>query len=162
MIRLTLQAGSPSASSPAPAASGGTLNGAATQAPDTYTTPDVIAEADLDLAGVNFQPNGPVGEPLQSGETATFRWSVKPTAPGSYAGTAWLFLNYTDKATGAQSRRAISAQPVEIQSVTLFGLGGGPARLIGAIGAVVGVVLVFPSLMGAIRWFWGRRRGPLE
>jgi hypothetical protein len=124
-----------------------------------YATHNIVAEAELDLAGVDLQPSGPVSEPLLPGESVTFRWSVHPTATGSFRGTAWLFLVFTDKATGAQSRRAISAQPLQIEATTLFGLGGTAARIAGGLGAGGGAVLGLPLADEILKWLWNRIRG---
>ncbi len=158
VIRLTLEVDALGGAVPTAEVQGNLVTGGAVQIPNLYQTHNVVAEADLDLAGVDFQPNGPVSEPLLPGESVTFRWSVHPTAPGTYRGTAWLFLVFTDKATGALSRKAISAQPVQIEATTLFGLSGDAGRIAGGLGAVGGGVLGFPFADDVIKWLWTKAR----
>ena len=158
VIRLTLEVESLGGISPTAEAQGNLVTGGLVQIPNLYATHNVVAEADLDLAGVDIQPNGPVSEPLLPGESVTFRWSVHPTEAGAYRGTAWLFLIFTDKATGAQNRKALSAQPIQIEATTLFGLGGDAARIAGGLGAVGGGVLGFPFADDVLKWFWNRIR----
>lgn len=158
VVRLTLELDTLGGASPTAEVQGNEVTGGVVQVPNLYETHSVVAEADLDLAGVDFQPSGPVSEPLLPGESVTFRWSVHPTEAGTYRGTAWLFLIFTDKATGAQSRKAISAQPVQIQATTLFGFGGDAARIAGGLGAVGGGVLGFPFADDVFKWLWNRIR----
>jgi hypothetical protein len=158
VIRMTLEVDTLGGAAPTAEVQGNQVTGGVVQLPNLYETHNVIAEADLDLAGVDFEPKAPVSEPLLPGESVTFRWSVHPTEAGTYRGTAWLFLIFTDKATGAQSRRAISAQPVQIQATTLFGFGGDAARIAGGLGAVGGGVLGFPFADDVFKWLWNRIR----
>lgn len=159
VARLALEVEPAGSASLTPDGSGSGIAGRTVPAPDLFETHTVVAEANLDLPGVPFQPAGPVGEPLLRGQAASFRWNLRPTTPGTYNGTAWLFLVFTDKATGEQSRLALSAQPIEIRSTTLLGLGGGAARWLGAIGAVLGAGLGLRSAEQLIIWLRQRRRG---
>lgn len=158
VIRLTLEVDTLAGLAPTPEIAGNVITGGIVQFPNLYATHSVLAEADLDLAGVDFQPTGPVTETLLPGESVTFRWSVHPTSPGVYRGTAWLFLIFTDRATGEQRRKAISAQPIQIEATTLFGLGGVAARIAGGLGAVGGGVLGFPFAEDVLKWLWSRVR----
>ncbi len=120
----------------------------------------VAGEATLDLPGADLTPAGPVSEPLLAAEAAEYRWSVRLTAPGTYAGTAWLVLVFTDKATGEQTRSAISAQPLQLVATTLFGLGGNAARWLGTLGLLIAGVLALPSAADALRRLRGLSGGP--
>ncbi len=158
VARLSFDVQPASAGQATPGAPTGSAAGTAGPLLDVFQTHSVVAEADLDLAGVGFEPNGPVSEPLLPGESASFRWNLGPVTPGTYRGTAWLFLVFTDRATGGQSRLAVSAQPVEIEAMTLLGMGGGAARAVGGVGAVIGAVLGLPSVEALT--FWLKRRRP--
>ncbi len=158
VIRLTLEVDTLGGAIPTAEVKGNSVIGGDVRIPNLYQTHNVIAEADLDLAGVDFQPSGPISEPLLQGDSVAFRWSVHPTEPGTYRGTAWLFLIFTDKVTGEQSRTAISAQPMQIEATTLFGLGGDASRIAGGLGAVGGGVLGFPFADDLIKWLWARLR----
>ncbi len=119
--------------------------------PNVYATHNVVAEANLEMAGVNVVPPDETLEPLQPGEPVIFVWSVKPQSVGTFRGTIWVHLRFVPKDGGAESRRVLSAQRIEIRSVNLLGLGGAPARWLGALGSLVGSFL---GLDNILQWLW--------
>lgn len=144
VIRLTLDAASLTNFSPSAGAGGSLPGDRSVKITNPHETYNVIAESRLDLEGTEVQPNTAVSEPLLPGESVAFRWSVRTTEAGTYRGTAWLVLVFVDKASGAQSRMAVSAQPVTIQATSLLGLGGGAARVLGGLGTVAAALLGIP------------------
>lgn len=151
VVDLTFEVLPPGKTGPAAASSG-------LQGPNVYDTHTVVAEATVELPGVDVTPTGPVSEPLPEGGSAAFRWRVLSTTPGAYDGTVWLVLIFTDKVTGEQRRMAVSAQPIEVQSGTLLGLSGNAARVAGGLGLVGAGVLDLPLADEAIRWMSRRIR----
>jgi hypothetical protein len=97
-----------------------------------------------------------ISQSLLPGETLTFSWSVAPEKVGRYRGTVWLFLRFIPFDGGSETERALSSQIVEIEAVNLLGLGGTPARLIGAVGTALGSLLGLDDL---ISWVRRRRKG---
>ena len=156
IIRLTLEVDTLGNLTPTAEIQGNTVTGQVVQIPNLYDSHNVIAEARLDLAGPEVRPSDTISEPLLQGESVTFYWSVHPLASGTYRGTAWFYLRYIDKVTGAESRKAISAQPVQIEAANFLGLDGGLARTAGGIGSIVGAVLGFPFVDDVLKWFWSR------
>lgn len=158
VIRLTLEVDDLGSVTPTAVVGGNVVKGEVIEIPNLYETHHVVAEARLDLAGVEVKPGGEVNAPLEQGQSVTFFWSVRPAEAGTFRGTVWLYLLFTPKAGGEETRLPVSAQWIEINSTSLFGLGGGAARTLGAIGSVVGGVLGFPFFGDIVRFFWKRRR----
>ncbi len=156
VVRLTLEVDTLGNVTPTAEVQGHAVQGQTVQIPNLYQTHNVIAEARLDLAGVDVVPSDETSEPLLPGEAVTFFWSVHPTSPGTYRGTAWLFLRFIDKMTKEETRKAIAAQTVQISSSNLFGLDGNLARAAGGVGSVVGAVLGFPFVDELLKWLWKR------
>jgi hypothetical protein len=119
--------------------------------PNVYATHNVVAEASLEMAGVTVVPPDDILEPLQPGEPVIFIWSVKPESVGTFRGTIWVHLRFIPKDGGAETRRVLTAQRIEIRSVNLLGLGGAPARWLGALGSLLGSFLGLDNLL---QWLW--------
>jgi hypothetical protein len=117
----------------------------------------VVAEARFDIAGMEVSPAELVSESLSPGNSVTFRWSVRPPGVGLYRGTIWLYLRFVDKQCGAENRKTLSAQVVEIESVNFLGFSGEVARTTGVIGSVVGTIIGFPFFEDIIRFVLKRR-----
>jgi hypothetical protein len=132
--------------------------GETVQFPNLYATHNVVAEARLDLAGMEVQPSQTVSEPLSPGQSVTFFWSVRPEVAGTYQGTVWLHLRFIPKQGGEESRIPLSVQFIEIEAKSLFGLSGGAARGFGAAGSLIGSVLGLPFFDEVLKWLWGKRR----
>jgi hypothetical protein len=157
IIRLTLEVAEPDGLTPTTVSGDIESTGDTIEIPNLYETHDIIAEARLDMAGVEFRPYEQISSPLGPGLPVTFYWSVQPLEIGKFRGTVWLFLKFVNKGTGEQSRRAVSAQVIEIQSSTLFGLPGNIARTAGTIGSVAGSILGFPFLEKILKYLFKRR-----
>ena len=121
--------------------------------PDLYDTHNLVAEARLDLAGVAVVPQGTVQEPLRRGQVLNFYWSIQPQQIGRTRGTLWLFLNILPKRGGESERKALLAKQMELETVSVLGVSANLARWLGAIGAVLSVVLGFPFLEDALKGF---------
>lgn len=160
IVRLTLEVDTLGNMTPTAETQGNVVTGQTVQIPNLYDTHNVIAEARLDLAGVDVRPSEDVSSPLLPGQSVTFYWSVHPSGSGTFRGTAWLFLRFVDKVTKQESRIPLSAQTIEISSADLLGINGSLARMAGGLGSVVGAVLGFPFATDILKWLWKRvRRG---
>jgi hypothetical protein len=156
IVRLTLEVDTLGNITPTAQTQDNVVKGQIVQVPNVYDTHIVIAEARLDLAGVDIRPGDIISEPLLPGESVTFYWSVHLSSPGTYRGTAWLFLRFVDKVTKEESRKALSAQTVQISTADLFGINGNLARMAGGLGSIVGAVLGFPFVDDVLKWLWKR------
>lgn len=158
IVRLTLEVDTLGNVTPTAVMQGNQVTGQVVQVPNVYDTHNVIAEARLNLAGVETRPSDLISEPLLRGESVTFYWSVRPEAAGTYRGTVWLFLRFQDRVTREESRKPLAAQTIEITSGELLGLNGNLARLTGGVGSVIGAVLGFPFIDDVLKWLWRRVR----
>ena len=158
-IRLQLEVDAQGNVTPTAVVEGNVVKGEVVQIPNLYETHNVIAEARLDMAGMEVQPSGTISEPLSQGQSVTFYWSVRPTESGKYEGTVWLHLLFVPRDGGEESRIPVSAQFLEIESKSFMGfLDGGTARSIGALGSLVGSVVGFPFVDDLVKWLWGKIR----
>lgn len=158
VVRLTLEVDDLGNLTPTVSVAGNTTQGQVLLIPDVYETHNVVAEARLDLAGVDVKPEGLVSEPLLRGQKVTFYWSVQPAEIGHFKGTAWFYLRFVPRGAGEASRQALSAQTVEFDSTALFGLKAGLARWLGLAGTFLGSILGFPFLEQLLMVFWKRVR----
>jgi len=155
-IRLTLEVDTLGNVTPTAEVQGNLVTGTTVQIPNLFDTHNVIAEARLDLAGPEVRPNDVVSEPLTAGQSVTFFWSVRPTEAGTYRGTVWFYLRFVDKVSGQESRKTVSAQPVQIEATNFFGLSGTAARTVGGVGSVLGAILGFPFATDILKWLFER------
>ena len=156
VIRLTLEVDTLDNITPTAEVQGNSIIGKIVQIPNVYDTHNVFAEARMDIAGLNIQPPDIQSESLTQGQSVTFYWSVQPTNAGTFRGTVWFYLRFVDKVSGAESRIAVSAQPVQIDASNFFGFSGGVARVAGGIGSIIGAVLGFPFADDILKWLFGR------
>lgn len=156
-VRLTLEVDDLGNLTPTAEFGGNVVGGEVVEIPNLYETHHVIAEARFDIAGMVVSPPELVSEALLPGTSVTFRWSIRPPDVGVYRGTIWLYLRFVDKASGAESRKTISAQLVEIEAVNFLGLSGGFARATGILGSILGTILGFPFLEDMIKFVLNRR-----
>ena len=158
--RLTLEVDDQGNLTPTASVEGNVVTGGVVEIPNLYETHTVIAQARLDLAGVEVSPPGETSAQLVPGQTVSFFWSVSPREAGTFRGTLWLHLRFVDKVSGEESQRPISAQTVEIQGTNFIGLSGNVARTAGVIGSVAGTVIGFPFLEDILKLLWKRRKRP--
>jgi hypothetical protein len=125
---------------------------------DVFETYNVLAEAQLEMAGVAARPVTVVSEPLLPGQKVTFYWTVSPAEVGNYEGTVWFYLRFVPKTSGAESRILLSSQLIEIDATDLFGMKSRTARWIGFPGIFIGALLGFPFLESALKWVWSKVR----
>jgi hypothetical protein len=151
IIRLALEMDSEGNMTPTASVEGSQIFSEPVQIPNLYDSHYVIAEARLDMAGLEYLPSGVISEALQPGQPVIFIWSVRPREIGAYKGTVWLHLRYVPKAGGPESRKVLTAQLIEVQGVNFFGLGGTAARVLGSVGVVIGSILGLDNLLS---WIW--------
>ena len=116
---------------------------------DVYAGYNVITEAELDLPRLPVRPPGVVSQSLLPGQNITFSWSIRPGEVGRYSGTVWFTLRFvpSGQANSPESELPVAALPVEFEVLSLAGLTGGSARLLGTIGTFLGLLLALPFLL---------------
>lgn len=157
-VILTLEMDEQGRLTPTAQVGGSIIQGEVIETPNVYDTHNLMAEARLDMAGMQAQPSETVSETMLPGQKVVFFWSIRPQEVGKYQGTVWFYLRFIPKDGSPDSRRALSAQLIEIEAVSLFGLKAGPARWLGMFGMVVGAVLGFPLIEDALKWMILRLR----
>ncbi len=126
--------------------------------PDVYATDDILAELRLEMVGMDIYPSDTVIEPLRPGQSLPFFWSLRPRELGRLTGTLWFYLRFIPKNGGPERRQAISAQEIEIESTTLFGLQAEAARWLGLAGVFISSLLGFSFFVDALKWLWQHRK----
>ena len=158
-IRLQLEVDDRGGIVPTAVIEGNVVTGEVVEIPNLYESHNVIAEARLDMAGMQIQPGGTISESLLAGQSVTFYWSVRPEESGKFQGTVWLHLRFVPKDGSEESRMPVSVQFIEIEANSFLGfLSGRTARIFGALGSVVGGVLGFPFADDFMKWLWGKFR----
>ncbi len=160
IIRLTLEVNEMGNIVPTAEIEGHTVTGETIFIPNLYDTHNVVAEARLDLAGMQVSPAEMSSQALLPGQRVTFYWSVHPENVGKYLGVVWFHLRFVPLDGGPESERAVAAQQIEIQVVSFLGLKAGPARILGVVGGFLSSVFGMPFLEDGLKWSWKRlRRG---
>jgi len=157
-VRLTLEMDENGNLTPTAEIEGHVMSGQMVTIPNLYDTHNVVAEARLDMAGMQVVPSETTSQPLRPGQIVTFYWSVRSAEAGKFRGVVWFYLHFVPLAGGPESERAISAQTIEIEVMSFMGLKAGPARLLGAAGAFLSSVLGVPFLEDVLRWVWKRMK----
>ncbi len=157
-VYLTLEVDEQGNITPTARAGGNIVQGEVIEIPNVYDTHHLWAEARLDLAGVVIKPADIVSETMFPGQTITFFWSIQPQAAGNYKGTVWLYLRFIPKDGGLESRRALSAQLIEIETVTFYGLKADTARWLGLAGTTLSAVVGFPFFKDIVKRLFSRRK----
>lgn len=155
-VRLTLEMDENGNLTPTAEIEGHVTSGQTVTIPNLYDTHNVVAEARLDMAGMQVVPSETASQPLRPGQSVTFYWSVRSAQAGKFRGVVWFYLRFVPLAGGTESERAVSAQTIEIEVVSFMGLKAGPARLLGVAGAFLSSVLGVPFLEDVLRWLWKR------
>ncbi len=124
--------------------------------PDLYETHNIVAIARLDMAGLDAD-RSEMREPLRPGRTVTFRWSVRAAEAGRYRGVVWLHIEMVPKAGGEVEEILLLARPIEINAVTVLGMPGDLARILGMLGVFISTVIGYPFIQ---KWIenWQKRR----
>src|SRR5687768_4127933 len=158
VIRLTLEVDDLGNITPTAEIDGNVITRETIEIPNLYETHNVIAEARIDMAGMEISPPDLLGQTLAQGQSVTFYLSIRPAETGIYRGTVWLYLRFVDRQNGEESQKAVSAQLVEIEAVNLFGLSGNFARTTGVIGSVVGTIIGFPFFEDILKFIIKSRK----
>jgi len=137
---------------------GNVVQGEVVEIPDLYETHNVIAEAKFDITGVQVSPPDLISQTLSKGQTVKFIWSVLPEEVGIYRGTIWFYLRFVDKVSGEESQKTVSAQLVEIEAVSLFGLPANLVRSVGGVGSVLGAIVGFPFFEDIVKFIFRKRK----
>ncbi len=125
---------------------------------ESELTYNILAETRLEMDGVLFTPTGDIIEPIKPDQMLSIYWTLQPENIGVYQGVVWLHFQYVDVDKNETVRKLISTQLIDIKSEGFLGLRGDVARLLGIIGAVIGLALQFDLWIDIYRKNKQRRR----
>ena len=112
---------------------------------------NIVAAARLEMHGVQFSPPEMIYQPLHEMQQITIHWNLRPQEDGDYRGLVWFYLQFVSQEDGAITERTISAQPIEIHVISLWGLKTGTVRAGGLVGIFLGAILIWPFLETFLR-----------
>jgi hypothetical protein len=92
------------------------------------------------MAGLPVTPGDLVSQPLLPNGQVEFSWSARPERVGTYPGVVWLYLRLIPLTSAVETTRPVLAREFQIRSVALLGLGGPPARWLGLLGTILGIL----------------------
>jgi hypothetical protein len=107
-----------------------------------------MAEARLELAGMEVSPNATMSQGMPAGRPVQFHWSFVSPMDRDSTGQVWLYIIVTSPRGDLGEKRPVSVQPVEVRAVDFLGLDGLQARALGWMGIVLGGVLTIGSSRG--------------
>ncbi len=123
--------------------------------PDTH---HIMAEARLELTGMQVNPAGLASQPLRPGQELDFLWQVRSSAVGIATGTVWFYMRFVPLTGGLEQVQALSAQKIEIETVHFLGLGAQTVRWLGGVGLVFSVGVGLPFLEDLLKRLWSNIR----
>jgi hypothetical protein len=113
----------------------------------TPEAPSILAQARLEFfqdAGVGDET---IRQAYQPGQSANFRWNLRPRKSGIYSGTLWLYLqapsmdNNPNKSESLPVLKPVYSQQLEVEVIDLWKMKGSSARVLGATGGIVAIGL---------------------
>ena len=117
---------------------------------DVYDNYNIMLEARFEIVGIRVEPANPVRESLLPGQSVSFRWEITADQAGDNTGNVWLSLRFLPLDGKPPIQEPVFASMLGIHSSSLFGLSGPVARLLGGVGVVLSLLLVFNDM---IRWW---------
>jgi hypothetical protein len=99
-----------------------------------------LAEARLELPGIEVKPREMVAQPFHPGGEAVFYWNVISNIEGDFMGRIWVYVRNQANSGKEANRYPIAVQPVEFNWQSFFGLNGTMARYIGIFGLTAGIL----------------------
>jgi hypothetical protein len=106
-----------------------------------YSDPHLVIKSRLDLAEIPHSPTGEIIAPLKTGVPVKFSWIINSREDITATGTIWLYLQMLSTEQGEIISRTLSAQELEFEVVSMLGLTGATARIIGVLGIALGFSL---------------------
>lgn len=100
-----------------------------------------VVRARLDLTGISFSPQGELIAPLKQEIPVIFTWKIHPHDEITTTGTIWLYLDFVSTNQGDIRSRALLAQEMNFEVVSMIGLAGPTARILGVLGIALGLSL---------------------
>jgi hypothetical protein len=95
----------------------------------------------LELPGVSHSPGSELYQPIIPCRPVFQAWTIHSTERGNFSGTVWLHLVVIFLHADFDWQFPVAAIPVDIKVISLVGLSGTQARLVGVLVILVGLAL---------------------
>jgi hypothetical protein len=119
--------------------------------PDLYITHNLVAETRLEATDLLFAPGSEILSSMREGFPTAFTWTIRPTSSGMKKLVLWLHAQYVPPPDPLEKvfpeRKLLAAPEFQVKTVSLMGLAGTPARVIGGVCTVLGSVLLLSPLL---------------
>ena len=83
---------------------------------------NVVLESRLDLSFSTIWPVEEIKKPVNSLRETDFEWEISINNSLEHLGNIWVYINFIPKNGGDSIRKTISAVPVDVKTVSLFGI----------------------------------------
>lgn len=122
---------------------------------DAYAKHNVMAEANFEVAGMEVKPANTTRVSMPPGQSVNIIWKITPEQNGSYLGVVWLSLRFLPLDGNNPIQIPIYVKDIMVQVSSFLGLNGSLARLLGGVGVLVSLLLIFEY---AIKVFVKRKK----
>ncbi|MFZ0533471.1 MAG: hypothetical protein WAM09_09845 [Anaerolineales bacterium] len=120
---------------------------------NVYNNYNLMAEARIEAVGIKVDPANPTRESMPSGQSVKFKWQVSVEQAGSYNCNLWLSLRFLPLDGSQASQVPIYVHEVEIHATSLVGMSGPVGRLLGGMGIIFSILVIFDDMIGLVtRW----------
>jgi hypothetical protein len=114
---------------------------------NAYNSYNVMAEAKFEVAGVRVEPANPTRVSMPPGQPVRFKWQISAEQAGAYGGNVWLSLRFLPLDGSTPIQEPIYVKEVWIKTTSLLGFSGTTARLVGGVGVLLSLLLVFNDMI---------------
>ena len=134
----------------------GSLPEVPTEYSDAYLMYTVMAEAKFEIAGIRVEPANPTRESMPPGEPVRFKWVISAEQAGENSGNLWLSLRFLPLDGSTPIQVPIYVKVIGIHTISLLGLSGPMAQLVGWVGVILSFLLVFNDMINRVRRWKGK------
>ena len=106
-----------------------------------------MAEAKFEVAGVRVEPANPTRVSMPPGQPVRFKWQISAEQAGAYGGNVWLSLRFLPLDGSTPIQVPIYVKEFGIKATSLLGFSGTTARLVGGVGVLLSLLLVFNDMI---------------
>lgn len=115
--------------------------GGQSSCPAADNSSNVSLASRLELPGVFSSPGSELYQPIIPCRPVFQAWTTFPAQAGSFSGTVWLHLAVIWLHADYDPQLPVAAIPLDIDVISLAGLPGAQARLVGVLAILVGLAL---------------------
>ncbi len=126
--------------------------GGQTKYQDAYAAYNLMADSRYEVAGMRVEPAAQTRESMPAGKPVELIWKISSNNVSTYDGQVWLSLRYLPLDGSPAVEVPIYAREVSIRTSSLFGMNESVATLLGGIGILASVALVYDDFARLIPW----------